>query len=95
VSCRHKCREHDNHCAPGQTVKIRAIVKTQETPEGDLIGYQFELQTPCRDHDHDRPRRRKQARDHTETNGKTNQKEIPWDATIKARYQDRLLKDDP
>jgi len=81
----------------GQTVKIRVLVKTEETAAGELIGYQFEMQNPPA-----APTLSTGRVDGeklvitTETNGKAKTKEIPWDGTVKApNYQDRVLQKDP
>jgi hypothetical protein len=81
----------------GQPVKIKTVVKTQETPGGDLLGFQYEMQNP--------PAAPTKTTGRvegdklvitTETNGKASTKEIAWDNTIKSpAFQDRLLRENP
>ena len=81
----------------GQTVKIKTIVKTQETPTGELIGYQFEMQNPPASPSNTTARvEGDKLVITTETNGQAKTKEISWDNSIKSpNYQDRLLREDP
>jgi hypothetical protein len=81
----------------GQPVKIKTVVKTEETTDGELIGFQFEMQNPPAS-----PSRTTGRVDGnklviiTETNGKATTKEIAWDKTIKSpNFQDRLLHENP
>ena len=81
----------------GQTLKTKTVVKTQETPTGDLIGFQFEMQNPPAAPGSTTGR---VVGDKlvitTETNGQPKTKEIPWDNSIKSpNYQDRLLRENP
>jgi hypothetical protein len=81
----------------GQPVKIKTVVKTQETPGGELIGFQHEMQNPPASPSRTTGRvEGDKLVITTETNGKENTKEIPWDNTIKSpNYQDRMLRENP
>lgn len=81
----------------GQSVKTKVIIQTEETPEGDLVSFQFEMQN------HPAATTRGSGRVKgdllilsTETNGKTTTKELPWDKSVKSpTFQDRLLRENP
>lgn len=80
-----------------QSLKTKALTHSEETPEGELLSFRFEMQNPPA-----APTRSsgKVEGDKlfltTETNGKPTTKELKWDKTIKSPvYQDRLLRENP
>jgi Transglutaminase-like superfamily len=81
----------------GQEVKTKTQIRTEETPAGDLLAFQFELlNAPAA------PTRKTGRVENgrliidTEVAGKTTRSEMAWDGLLKAPgYQDRLLRDDP
>ena len=81
----------------GQTIRTRTVIKTDETPEGELIGYRFEMLNPPA-----APSRTvakvegDKLRLESELAGKITKKELPWDRTVKtSTYQERMLRDQP
>jgi hypothetical protein len=81
----------------GQKVKTRTLIHTEETPGGDLLGFDYEMLNPPA-----APTRTKGrvAGDKlllsTETDGQSKSREMPWDQSIKSpAYQDRLLRENP
>jgi hypothetical protein len=81
----------------GQTVRTRTSVQTEETPEGELLEFRYELLNPPA------AATRRTGRVHdktlvltTEINGKPTTKELPWDNSIKSpAYHDRQLRENP
>ncbi len=81
----------------GQTIKLKMINKTEESPDGDLHEFAFELKAP--------PAESLRTRGKveggtltviTETNGKPRTKTQPWDSSVKSpALQERLLRDAP
>jgi hypothetical protein len=81
----------------GQTVKTRTVLSSEETPNGDLLKFRFDLENP--------PAAPTRTAGYIadgkliiekDVAGKTTRTEMPWDATIKAPgYQDRLLRENP
>jgi hypothetical protein len=81
----------------GQSVKTKTIMQTEETPQGDLLEFQYEMQNPPA-----APTRSSGRVDkdklvvETETNGATATREVPWDDSLKSpAWQDRLLRENP
>jgi hypothetical protein len=81
----------------GQSVKTKTIAQTEETPEGDLLEFRYEMQNPP----HAPTRRSGRVEGttlilKTETNGKTRAAELPWDDSYKSPdYQHRWLREAP
>ncbi|MBI3860591.1 MAG: transglutaminase domain-containing protein [Planctomycetia bacterium] len=80
-----------------QSVKTKAITHSEETPEGELLAFRFEMQNPPA-----APLRSSGRVEGdklfltTETNGKPTTKEMKWDRSVKSpAYQDRLLRENP
>lgn len=80
-----------------QSLKTKAIAHSEETPDGELVSFRFEMQNPPA-----APTRSSGRVEGenlfltTETNGKPTTKELKWDKTIKSPvYQDRLLRENP
>jgi hypothetical protein len=80
-----------------QSIKTKAITHSEETTEGDLLSFRFEMQNPPA-----APTRSSGRVEGdkllltTETNGKATTKELKWDSTIKSpAFQDRLLRENP
>lgn len=81
----------------GQTNKTRTFVRAEETPAGDLIKYQFDLQNP--------PAAVARSNGHvdgdvlyleTEVAGKVTRRNLPWDKSAKAPgYHERQLRENP
>jgi hypothetical protein len=81
----------------GQPVKVKTTSQTEETPEGDLIEFRFEMLNPPA-----APVRRfgRVEKDtlvlETEMAGKTTTTTIPWDGSIKSPgYQERQFTEHP
>ncbi|MGQ0633826.1 MAG: transglutaminase-like domain-containing protein [Planctomycetaceae bacterium] len=81
----------------GQSAKTKIVTRSEETPEGDLLRFQFELQNPPAATTRTTGRvENGRLLLETERGGVTEQKELPWDAGAKAPgYQDRLLRENP
>ncbi len=82
----------------GQTIKLKMMTKTDETSEGEIRGFSFELEAPPAISQHTRGRiENDKLLVETETNGKVHKRDPqPWDSSIKsATYQDQLLKSKP
>jgi hypothetical protein len=81
----------------GQAVKIKTVTQSEETPEGELLQFRFEMFNPPA------APTRKTGRVvdgklllETESAGKVTKSEIAWDNSIKAPgFQDRLLRKSP
>lgn len=81
----------------GQKVKTRTLIHTEETPGGDLLGFDYEMLNP--------PAAPTRAKGRvvgdklllsTETDGQSKSRELAWDQSIKSpAYQDRLLRENP
>jgi transglutaminase-like putative cysteine protease len=81
----------------GQSVTVKTRIQTEETHDGELLEFQFELLNPPA-----APTRKigrvKEGRLilDTEVNGKTTRTEMAWDKDLKSPgYQDRLLRENP
>ena len=81
----------------GQTVKTRTSIQTEETDDGDLLEFHYELLNPPA-----APTRsigRVNGANLTltsEINGKPGSRELPWDDAIKSpTYHDRQLRENP
>jgi Transglutaminase-like superfamily len=81
----------------GQSVKTKTIVRTEESPDGDLISFEFEMLNPPAS-----PMRRKGRVEgnrillENEVAGKTKRSERPFDRTVKSSaWQDRQLRENP
>jgi Transglutaminase-like superfamily len=81
----------------GQSVKVRTILRTEETSAGDLLEFQFELQNPPAATTRTTGRIEKEKLLlETEVEGKITKREIAWDRSIKSPgYESRLLRDNP
>lgn len=81
----------------GQPVKMKITINTEETPDGELLKFDYELLNPpaAPTRTVGRVENEKLLLD-KETNGKSRPKEIAWDKSLKApNYQDRMLRDNP
>lgn len=81
----------------GQAIKIKTLIQTEETAEGDMLSYRFEMLNPPA-----APTRRSGRVENdrliidTEIAGKLVRSEQKWDRTIKApSFHERLLKENP
>lgn len=81
----------------GQAVKTKARTRAEETPEGDLLRFDFELLNPPASATRSAGRvDDKQLVIDSEVGGKKSQNRIDWDGSLKAPgYQDRLLRENP
>lgn len=81
----------------GQKVKMRVLVHSDETPEGDLLAFDFESlnppAAPTRNSGRVVGNKLMLSR---EIDGKTKSEEIDWDGSVKSpAYQDRQLRTNP
>jgi hypothetical protein len=81
----------------GQSVKTKTVMQTEETADGDLVKFRFELLNPPA-----APTRSTGVVKggnlilQSETNGKSKLRELPWDDSIKSpTYHERLLRENP
>jgi len=81
----------------GQSVKSKTIIQTDETPDGDLVEFRFEMQNPPAAPTRSTGRVKEETLIlKTETNGKAKTRELPWDNSLKSpAYQDRMLRESP
>ena len=81
----------------GQPINMKTSVQTEETTEGDLQEFNFEMQAPPAQNSsvHGRVEGDKLALE-TVTNGKTRTTTQPWNSSLKSpALQERLLKEKP
>ncbi|MBI5757588.1 MAG: transglutaminase domain-containing protein [Planctomycetales bacterium] len=81
----------------GQTIKIRSVTSSVETPNGDLVEFAFEQQNPPAAASRSKGRvDGEKLLLELETAGKTKNSEQKWDATVKSpAYQERELREKP
>lgn len=81
----------------GQTIKIRSVTSSVETPNGDLLEFAFEQQNPPAATSRSKGRvDGEKLLLELETAGKTKNSEQKWDATVKSpAYQERELREKP
>lgn len=81
----------------GQPINMKTRVETEETPEGDLREFTFEMQAPPAQDTRLHGRVEGETlKLETVTNGKTRSVEQPWEPALKSpALQERLLKEAP
>lgn len=81
----------------GQTVKTRTVLRSEESEQGEMLEFRFDLENP--------PAATTKTVGRIssgkliiekDVGGKTSRTEMPWDSSVKAPgYQDRLLRENP
>lgn len=81
----------------GQSVKTRTVLRSEETIDGEMLEFRFDLENPpaATTRSVGRIANGKLVIE-KDVAGKTSRTEMPWDSTVKAPgYQDRLLRENP
>lgn len=81
----------------GTTIRTRALSQTEETPDGDLLRFRFEMQTPPAGSTITSGRvEGDKLRIENELAGASRAREVPWDNKVKSsEYQNRTLRENP